>query len=270
MRNYLFLLLSLFLVNCSLFERQEMSTTAITEPPKADEPKRMTKKNLEDDSMLGEGSGSLWVSRGQSSFLFANNNQRLLGDLLNVNIDGYPKEQIQMKVSTIAKLLAQILNDQSQEIRAKQDELKKFEKKPEPIFDPKSQKGVQNRAPAAVASIDEEIPEDNRPTDAQIAEQKSQQAKALRTISDEQEEVQALQKAKDFPIRSVPTRITDILKDGSYRVRGTKPFMIGKREYQLVVAGMVKPDDFDDKGVSAESLMDPTFDIISEKKTEEL
>lgn len=265
MIKIILLLLCIFLLNCSLFERSEMATTAVSEPPKKEEPKRVTRKSLEDDSMLGEASGSLWVSRGQSSFLFANNNQRLLGDLLNVKIDGYPKEQVQTKVNVIAKLLAQILNDQQQDIKVKQNELLKQQQEQLQPVDPKKQGAVPVRSPASVV-----LEAEGGPSDAELLAQKIEQEKQLRLITAEQEEIQNLQKAKEFPIRSVPTRITDIMKDGSYKVRGEQPFMIGKREYKLVVAGLVKPEDFDEKGISAETLLDPAFDIMSEKKSEDL
>ena len=64
----------------------------------------------------------------------------------------------------------------------------------------------------------------------------------------------------------VPTRIVEILKDGSYRVQGDQPFMIGKREYKLVVTGIIRQEDFDDQGVSAEILLDPKFDIVTAKE----
>lgn len=68
----------------------------------------------------------------------------------------------------------------------------------------------------------------------------------------------------------MPTRIVEIQKDGDYRVRGEQPFMIGKREYKLLVMGTVRSEDYNEQGVSAEVLVDPVFDIISEKKTEAL
>lgn len=273
MIKIILLLLSLFIINCSLLERRDLTEAAVAAPPKADDPKRVTRRSLEDESMLGEASGSLWVNRGQASYLFANNNQRLLGDLLNIKIDGYPKEQVQTKVNVIAKLLAQILNDQRQDIKLKQDELQKQEKNINTPVIPKDEK-TKVRAPAQfTAGANGSSAEENDESalgESEIKAQRAEHEKKLRLITDEQEEIQNLQKAKEFPIRSVPTRITDVLKDGSYKVRGEHPFMIGKREYKLVVGGLVKPEDFDEKGISAEALLDPSFDIMSEKKGTDL
>ena len=67
-------------------------------------------------------------------------------------------------------------------------------------------------------------------------------------------------------MKVVPTRIVELLKDGNYRVKGDQPFMIGKREYKVIVTGIVRPADFDDAGISAEKLLDPKFDIVSLKR----
>ena len=70
--------------------------------------RKMTRKTMAEESELGEDSGSLWISRGQGSYLFAQNTNRLIGDLVNVNIDGHPKKQIETKVKVIDELLEKI------------------------------------------------------------------------------------------------------------------------------------------------------------------
>ena len=257
---FAFLSGGLLTTGCALFQRKVEEPVKVTEEVRIPEPvKRTTRRSLEEESMLGESSGSLWSNRGQSAFLFSNNNQRLLGDLLTVNVDGYPKEQIQLKVNTLAKMLASILNDQRQEIKAKDEEWQKKNAPPAPAIPaaPGDQADVKMRAPASTAKAEE--PKMN-----------PENEKALRAVEEEADEVKQLQGAKEFPIRSVPTRITAINKDGSYMVKGSKPFMIGKREYKLEISGMVKPESFDDNGVSAEALLEPEFNVVSEKKSEDL
>lgn len=61
----------------------------------------------------------------------------------------------------------------------------------------------------------------------------------------------------------VPTRIVERLADGNYRVKGQQPFMIGKREYKVLVTGIIRPEDFNDDGVSSNKLLDPQFDVVS-------
>ena len=97
-----------------------------------------------------------------------------------------------------------------------------------------------------------------------------EQDKQLKKIGDEEAEIKGLSKTKEFPIRSVTTRIVEIQKDGNYRIRGEQPFMIGKREYKVLVMGTVRSEEYNEKGMSAESLIDPVFDVISEKKSEAL
>jgi flagellar L-ring protein precursor FlgH len=64
-------------------------------------------------------------------------------------------------------------------------------------------------------------------------------------------------------IQQVTTKIVERLPDGNYRVRGAQPFMIGKREYKVIAAGVVRPEDFNDEGVSSTKLIDPQFDVVS-------
>lgn len=67
-------------------------------------------------------------------------------------------------------------------------------------------------------------------------------------------------------IAVVSTRITEKLQDGNYRIRGSQPFMIGKREYKVIVTGLIRPEDYDDQGVSSTKMLDPQFDVVSVRK----
>lgn len=239
----------------------EVVVTSSAAAPVDTGPKRTTRKSLEEESMLGESSGSLWVGRGQASYLFTNNNQRLIGDILNVQIEGYPKEQIQTKATVISKLLAEILNEQRQDIKVKQEELKKQMLPP----DPQKTDDGSNPFLRGLASVNADEKDPNAAQVDPVVEMKTTE-KQLKKISEEEEEIKGLTSAKDFPIKSVVTRVTEIQKDGNYRVRGEQPFMIGKRDYKLLVMGTVRAEDWEEKGVSAEILIDPVFDIISESK----
>lgn len=276
MKNAILLIaLTLMCVDCAMFNRRSGPEVApedvkITPPV---ETKRTTRRSIEEESMLGESSGSLWSGRGQASFLFTNNNQRLLGDLLDVKIDGYPKEQIQMKVNTIAKLLAQILNDQKQEIKLKEEKMvvpPALPAAPAPQA-PVQQRGLASTDPKAAADpAAAAAPAPAPAAPVAVPVMSAEGEKQIKKIDEEAEEIKALQGGKDFPIRSIPTRVVEVQKDGSYKVKGEKPFMIGKREYKLEIAGYVKSEDFDDKGISAEVLMEPTFEVKSEQKSENL
>lgn len=64
-------------------------------------------------------------------------------------------------------------------------------------------------------------------------------------------------------IQTIPTRIMEKMADGNYRVKGAQPFMIDKREYKVLVTGVIRPEDYNDEGVSSTKLMDPQFDVVS-------
>jgi flagellar L-ring protein precursor FlgH len=64
-------------------------------------------------------------------------------------------------------------------------------------------------------------------------------------------------------VQNVPTRLVEKLADGNYRVKGQQPFMIGKREYKVIVTGLIRPEDFSDTGISSDKLLDPQYDVVS-------
>ncbi|MNJ92746.1 flagellar basal body L-ring protein [compost metagenome] len=64
-------------------------------------------------------------------------------------------------------------------------------------------------------------------------------------------------------IESIPTRIVEKLPDGNYRLKGQQPFMIGKREYKVILTGMIRPEDFNDEGITSAKLLDPQYDVVS-------
>lgn len=78
------------------------------------------------------------------------------------------------------------------------------------------------------------------------------------------------EKEKDEPldIQAVPTKIVERLADGNYRVKGQQPFMIGKREYKVIVTGLVRPEDFNDEGVTSSKLLDPQYDVVSIRRNQ--
>lgn len=70
-------------------------------------------------------------------------------------------------------------------------------------------------------------------------------------------------KAELEAIQQISTKVVERMPDGNFRIRGAQPFMIGKREYKVIAAGMVRPEDFNDEGISSAKLLDPQFDVVS-------
>lgn len=68
-------------------------------------------------------------------------------------------------------------------------------------------------------------------------------------------------------VQAIPTRLVEKLADGNYRLKGAQPFMIGKREYKVIVTGMIRPEDYNDEGVSSQKLLDPQYDVVSIRKS---
>lgn len=188
--------------------------------------RRTDHKSLQEESELGAEAGSLWIERGQGSYLFTQNTNRLIGDLVNVEIDGQAKKQIETKVKVIQDLLDRIMA-QREEKRLALEKRKDTTPQRAPASNKKGKRGPATTAAPAPAAPKEP---DHK-----------------------------------FDVKTVPAQITEITKDGSYIVEGDQPFMIGKREYKLVVKGIVRQEDFNDEGISAETLLDPKFDIVTNR-----
>jgi flagellar L-ring protein precursor FlgH len=77
------------------------------------------------------------------------------------------------------------------------------------------------------------------------------------------------EKEEPLDIGAVPTRIVERLPDGNYRIKGAQPFMIGKREYKVIVTGLIRPEDFNDEGVSSSKLLDPQYDVVSIRRSQQ-
>ncbi|MCB0350806.1 MAG: flagellar basal body L-ring protein FlgH [Bdellovibrionales bacterium] len=192
--------------------------------------KRTTKKDLEDNAHLESKSGSLWVMEGQGAYLFSQNIVRMIGDPIGIILEGDPSEQLASKAKVISDLLAQLEERRRRALgRAPASDAKKDES------------STDAKAPGGVAA-------QANPTNVGVAAPTAD--------------------AKDFNVKMVPTRVVERLVDGNYRVRGTQPFMIGTREYKVIVSGIVRAEDFNDKGISASQLLDSSFDIVSSKSSE--
>ncbi len=203
--------------------------------------RRMTRDRFEEEAEVRPEAGSLWVMEGQGAYLFAQNQMRMVGDLLNVKIEGGAKSQLQTKTRVISKLLERL----------------------------EGARGLasQSTAPSAAPANAQAKAGDPNQKDQAQAQQPQGDAAAGGDASAQATKQERLNPGEiPFAVQSVPTRIVEQLKDGSYRVRGMQAFMIGKREYKVIVTGGVRPEDFDDSGMDSNKLLDPQFDIVSSRK----
>lgn len=200
--------------------------------------KRMTRSKMEEESELQSGAGSLWVMEGQQSYLFAQNKTRKEGDIVNIKIEGAAMKQVETKVSVIRKLLKEL-----------EEEEKKAQQAPT-LADgttgvdrgPASASG----APGGSASASSLPVGAGKPTAAEAPAKEEKQ-----DLSD---------------IQTVQSRIIEKQPDGNYKIKGMQPFMIGQKEYKVIVTGLVRPEDFNDEGMSSAKLLDPQFDVVSVRR----
>lgn len=201
--------------------------------------RRVTRKSLEEESDVGSRAGSLWSTEGPSSYLFTQNKLHREGDLLNVKIEGNAKTQVDTKIQVIKKLLARL------EIVPTPNE--------GTTGAPLASDTGANRGPAAAS-----------PTDASSATPSSSTPPA--PIANKPIEATAETEAP-IAIEAIPTRVTERMGDGNYRVKGQQSFMIGKKEFRAIITGLVRPEDFSDEGISSNKLLDPQLDVVSLRRS---
>lgn len=195
---------------------------------------RVTKKSLEEQANLEPDAGSLWVMEGQGAYLFSQNIMRMVGDPIAVKIDGEPKEQLQTKVSVIGKLLQRLEDRTKARYR-------------NPASDPSQ---------AAAPADEQSDPNSESETAAKNTTQAKNQSAKEETLQ------------SDFNVKTVTTRVMERTVDGNYRVKGSQPFMIGSREYKVIVTGIIRAEDFSEDGISSTKLLDPSYDIVGVRRRE--
>lgn len=194
--------------------------------------KRMTRTQMEDQSDLQSGAGSLWAGEGQQGYLFTQNKSRKEGDVLNVKLDGSAYRQVETKVGVIQKLLRQLEED---ERKQKELQLQKLSQDNAVSAPQVEARGPASTPEGAGASKSTALP--NQGKDAEKVD-----------LS----EVQVIQ-----------TKITERTPEGNYRIRGVQPIMIANREFRVIVSGNVRPEDYNDEGMSSSKILDAQFDVVS-------
>lgn len=188
--------------------------------------KRMTRAKMEEDSELQSSAGSLWVMDGQQSYLFAQNKIRKEGDIFNVKLEGAAMKQVETKVSVIKKLLKQLEEEE---------------------------KRSQMPVPAKLA---ENNPADRGPASATAAAPEPKPA--TEAAKEEKHDL--------TDVQTIQTRIVERMADGNYKVKGAQPFMIGQKEYKVIVMGIIRPEDYNEDGIASSKLLDPQFDVVSVRR----
>ncbi len=200
--------------------------------------RRVTRKSIEEESDVGSRAGSLWNTEGPSSYLFTQNKLHREGDLLNIKIEGNAKTQVDTKIQVIKKLLARL------------------EIVPNPTDGtagaPLAGESIVNREPAASTPL----------TTAPSATTPTAPAPKLNKPTDTANEAET-----PVNIDSIPTRVTERMGDGNYRVKGQQSFMIGKKELRVSLTGLVRPVDCSDEGISSNKLLDPQLDVVSLRRS---
>lgn len=196
--------------------------------------KRTTRESFEREGMLDQNSGSLWVMEGQGSYLFSQNIIRVVGDLVNVELDGGPRNQLSAKVDVIQKLIERTRRENA-------------------------------RRELAAAAAQQTATQEKKPGDIKTAE-----VNPVNNTNPNEPKPDGEKEENDgdsgFDVSIVPARIVEKSADGSYRIKGVQPFMIGRKEYKVIVTGMVRSSDINDDTIQASRVLDPRFDIVSTKK----
>lgn len=237
--------------------------------------RRMTRQRMEDESGLNAGAGSLWVMEGQTSYLFAQNKQHRTGDPTKIKIEGAALKQLETKVSTIQDLLNQLeeqkkqaeleqkkIEDDKKKAEYEQNRLAEIEKEKEKIT---SSEAAGKDAPAdKIQKMAEENVNKRMPAAVEDLKEKEKLAQAEAAKKSEKKDDKPDLKDVEF----IPSRIVEKTPEGLYKISGQQMMTIKKRPYKVIATGIVRPEDFDDQGVSSNKIFEPQYDIIHIKNTE--
>ncbi len=185
--------------------------------------KRMTKSRLEEESEVSSGAGSLWQMEGQTSYMFAQNKSRREGDAINVKLEGAAMKQVETKAQNIKTLIKEL---EEEEIKRKNKNMN-----------------------LGLAQKGEAAPANGKPAEAARAPAAVEKPKETKLDLKEVENIQS--------------KIVEKMPDGNYRIKGSQPFMIEKKEYKVIITGVIKPEDYNDAGISSNTLVDPQYDVVS-------
>jgi flagellar L-ring protein FlgH len=191
--------------------------------------KRVTKDNFADEQAFEENAGSLWRREGQGSYLFSQNNLRNLGDIINVDVEGKAAENLTSKLTIIKQAIARL------------------EAPP-----------IQPRLPASKGGASKT---DKQNAQAQGAPDNQQAPQPENNAGSDGN------KATGQKFDTVPCRIVEKNSDGSYRVKGQTPVYVGRREYRLIVLGIVRPDDISTDTIPSSKMLDGRFDLVATMKS---
>jgi len=197
--------------------------------------KRVTKENFSDEQSLEENSGSLWRKEGQGSYLFSQNNLRVLGDVVNVNIEGRTGDNLSTKIKLIRTAWAKFDKPQVKIIRRVATAGK-----------PTPDRGQGTPPPPPAQANDANNTDENKDNDKNSADNTKEK--------------------DDAKFDQVPCRIVEKNSDGSYRVKGQQTVLIGRREYKIIVTGNLRADDITADNISSTKIIDGKFDLIASSK----
>lgn len=197
----------------------------------------MTRQRFEEESQIHEGAGSLWSMSGQGSYLFSQNFLRTSGDLINIQIEGSPKKQLITKVDVIKKLIKKLSQQRDHTLNS--------------IDSASSVDNATKKEKTKDGTADSKNP-------ANLNVVRNNEGESKNSEDKESDEV-------SFDVSHVPARIIERLTDGNYRVKGSQNFMIGRREYKVIVTGIARAEDIQGDELKSSSLLDPKFEIMGKK-----
>jgi len=217
--------------------------------------RRMTRQQMEDESELQAGAGSLWVMEGQTSYLFAQNKQKRIGDPFQLKVEGSALKQIEMKVAAIKDLLKEL------EIQKKEQEEKE-----------KAEAAEKQRL-ADIEQMTKDIlanGEARTESSAKAMAQERVNARkpaAVEPAKDDKKTAAAKEEKIDLKeVENIPAKVVEKMPDGMLRVTGQQFLTIQKRPYKVIATGLVRPEDFDEVATSTAKMFEPQFDVIHVKK----
>ena len=223
-------------------------------PPSDRNYRRMTRQRMEEESDLGSTAGSLWKMEGQTSYLFVENKHRREGDATIIKMEGSALKQIENKAAVINDLLGQL--DEQRRV-AEERERKAAEEKRRLAQIEAEKKLRAERIAKGEIVVD--------PMD-EGTEAEAEVPRAPSSIADKAK-AQKEDKIDLKEVEAVPSKIVEKMSDDTYRIRGQQYLTIRKKQYKLIATALVRAEDFNDKEISSNKLLEAEYDLVHVKRT---
>lgn len=229
-------------------------------PPSDRQYKRMTRERMEEESSLNSAAGSLWKMEGQTSYLFAENKHRREGDPTTIKLEGAAFKFVENKAQVVSELLTQL----DEQKRVHDEEERKAEAERQRLAQVEAEKKLRAERIAKGEIVVDPLDEQQANVEAKLDGEYRLPASVAPAPVAAKKAVEEKIDLKD--IENIPAKIVERMADDTYRIRGQQYLTIKKKPYKLIATALIRAEDFNDRSVSSNKLLEAQYDLVHVKR----